>query len=187
ALPTFGRLVVGDGHVLYTDGVLPARIDARFALSDGNSRGERTVAAEAATAASTAEIASAPARATAASDAASRGIVIRAGGAAGGGPTTVESVRLAPGERGLRLKATGQYRQLPVRIDLSTAGVLALLGKDAEAQSQPLSLHAVVGRAEGAFDGTTRDPLHFTGLKGRFRLTGQSLANVGDALGITLP
>ena len=187
ALPTFGRLVVGDGHVLYTDGVLPARIDARFALSDGNSRGERTVAAEAATAASTAEIASAPARATAASDAASRGIVIRAGGAAGGGPTTVESVRLAPGERGLRLKATGQYRQLPVRIDLSTAGVLAFLGKDAEAQSQPLSLRAVVGRAEGAFDGTTRDPLHFTGLKGRFRLTGQSLANVGDALGITLP
>ena len=187
ALPTFGRLVVGDGHVLYTDGVLPARIDARFALSDGNSRGERTVAAEAATAASTAEIASAPARATAASDAASRGIVIRAGGAAGGGPTTVESVRLAPGERGLRLKATGQYRQLPVRIDLSTAGVLAFLGKDAEAQSQPLSLRAVVGRAEGAFDGTTRDPLHFTGLKGRFRLTGQSLANAGDALGITLP
>jgi len=187
ALPTFGRLVVGDGHVLYTDGVLPARIDARFALSDGSARGERTVAAAAATAASTAEIASAPARATAASDAASRGIVIRAGGAAGGGPTTVESVRIAPGERGLRLKATGQYRQLPVRIDLSTAGVLAFLGKDAEAQSQPLSLRAVVGRAEGAFDGTTRDPLHFTGLKGRFRLTGQSLANVGDALGITLP
>ena len=31
------------------------------------------------------------------------------------------------------------------------------------------------------------DPLHFTGLKGRFKLAGPSLGNVGDVLGITLP
>jgi uncharacterized protein involved in outer membrane biogenesis len=137
--------------------------------------------------AASAESAPAPAHAAAASNAASAGIFIRAGGVAGDGPATAESVRLAPGERGLRLKATGQYRDLPVRIDLRTSGVLAFIGDGAETQSQPLSLRALVGRAEVAFDGTTRDPLHFTGLKGRFRLSGQSLANVGDALGITLP
>src|SRR4029079_9788876 len=126
--------------------------------------------------------ASAPARALASSPAS--GIFIRAGGVAGGGPATAESVRLRPDERGLRLKATGQYRDLPVRIDLRTSGVLAFLGDRAEAQSQPLSLRALIGHAGGGFDGTTRDPLHFSGLKGRFRLSGQSLANVGDALGI---
>jgi uncharacterized protein involved in outer membrane biogenesis len=192
SLPTFGRLVVGDGHLRYSDHVMPAGIDARFSLSDGAARGRdgrRAAASSPATptAASDAGAAPMPTRATAASDAASGGIFIRAGGAAGGAAATAESVRLAPGERGLRLKATGQYRDLPVRIDLRTSGVLAFLGNDAPAQSQPLSLRALVGRAEVAFDGTTRDPLHFTGLQGRFRLSGQSLANVGDALGITLP
>ena len=38
SLPTFGRLAVGDGHVLYVDEVLPAGIDARFALSEGSAR-----------------------------------------------------------------------------------------------------------------------------------------------------
>ena len=196
SLPTFGRLVVGDGHLLYTDRVMPAGIDARFSLSDGaGDRGTETPASAAAatsasapvaSAASAAGLASAPKRAAAASGSAS-GIFIRAGGVATGGPATAGSVRLAPDERGLRLKATGQYRDLPVRIDLRTSGVLAFIGDGAENESQPLSLRALVGRAEVAFDGTTRDPLHLTGLKGRFRLSGQSLANVGDALGITLP
>jgi len=35
-LPTFGELKVGDGHLAYADEVLPAAIDARFALSDGS-------------------------------------------------------------------------------------------------------------------------------------------------------
>src|SRR6476469_9362802 len=39
SLPTFGRLIVGDGHVLYADEVLPAGIDARFALSEGSGPG----------------------------------------------------------------------------------------------------------------------------------------------------
>jgi uncharacterized protein involved in outer membrane biogenesis len=81
----------------------------------------------------------------------------------------------------------GQYRQLPVRIDLGTAGVLGFFGEGAEAKAQPLSLRAIIGRARVDFDGTTLDPLHFTGLKGRFKLAGPSLAAVGDPLGITLP
>jgi AsmA family protein len=181
SLPTFGRLAVGDGHVLYLDQVLPAGVDARFSLVDRSAGGPAVVPSVAG------DASSAPASAVAASDAASRGIVIRAGGAASGAPPTAANVRLAPGETGLRLKATGQYKKLPVRIDLRTAGVLGFLDEGDGAKAQPLSLRAIIGRAEVAFDGTTRDPLHFTGLKGRFRLAGDSLAAVGDALGITLP
>lgn len=182
SLPTFGRLVVGDGHVLFVDAVTPAGIDARFSLSDGSADTSAAVAAlpDAAS--------SAPGRAGAASGAASSGIFIRAGGAAAGASqASAESIRLGPGERGLRLKANGQYRQLPVSIDLRTAGVLGFLEEGADAKAQPLSLRALIGHAEVSFDGSTVDPLHFTGLKGRFNLAGPSLAAIGDALGITLP
>ena len=181
SLPTFGRLVVNDGHVLFVDAIMPAGVDARFALSDGS-------AGSPAASASRPDAASAPTSAVAARGAASSGIFIRAGGAAAGASqASAESVRLAPGESGLRLKATGQYRQLPVRIDLRTAGVLGFLEDGDDAKAQPLSLRALIGRAELSFDGSTVDPLHFTGLKGRFNLAGPSLAAVGDALGITLP
>ncbi|MEO5844303.1 MAG: AsmA family protein, partial [Caldimonas sp.] len=127
-----------------------------------------------------------PAASRAASGAASSGIVIRAGATAGTAKVA-ESVHLAPGESGLRLNAVGQYKQLPIRIDLGTAGVLGFFGEGAEAKAQPLSLRALIGRAQINFDGTTLDPLRFSGLRGRFKLAGPSLAVVGDALGITLP
>ena len=179
ALPTFGTLRVGDGHLVYDDEVLPAGIDARFALSDGSGTAPAPIASAAG--ASSGAAASAPANA--ASDA---GIAIRAGGAAGAaGPA--ERASLAEGESGLRLKATGQYRKLPVRIDLRTAGVLGFLAEGAQAEAQPLSLRASIGRADLSFDGSTTDPLHFAALKGRFSLAGPSLAAAGDPLGITLP
>ena len=168
-LPTFGTLRVGDGHLLYVDAILPAGIDARFALSDGSRD----------TPASTA--ASGPAIAGS-----GNGIFIRAGGAAGAS-APAESVRFAAGESGLRLKATGQYRKLPVRIDLRTSGVLGFLAEGQEAEAQPLALRATIGHADLSFDGSTIDPLHFTGLKGKFSLAGPSLAAAGDPLGITLP
>jgi uncharacterized protein involved in outer membrane biogenesis len=175
ALPTFGRLRVGDGHLLYIDGIMPAGIDARFALSDGSTEGPAAAAS------------AAPIEALPASAAASSGIFIRAGGAARGASAVAANVRLAPGESGLRLQATGQYRRLPVLIDLRTAGVLGFFEQGTDAQAQPLSLRATIGRADLSFDGSTTDPLHFAGLKGRFSLAGPSLAAVGDALGITLP
>jgi general stress protein 26 len=95
--------------------------------------------------------------------------------------------RARPGERGLRLNAFGNYRKLPVRVELNTSGVLGLLEEGSEATEQPLRLLASVGRANLSFEGTTTDPLHFAGLKGRFTVSGASLAAVGDALGITLP
>ena len=186
ALPTFGKLRVGDGHALYIDGVLPAGIDARFALSDGSQIGPAAGVAELPSSGAAAGD-KAAASASMPTAAASSGIFIRAGGAAAGASASAASVRLAPGESGLRLAATGQYRKLPLHIDLRTAGVLGFLAEGAEAQAQPLSLRATVGRADLTFDGSTTDPLHFAGLKGKFSLAGPSLAAVGDALGITLP
>ena len=175
ALPTFGTLRVGDGHVAYDDAVLPAHIDARFALSDGSGPAAR--AAQAASG-------GLPSVATGASDA---GMVVRAGGAASGASGVAQRVALAPGESGLRLAAIGNYRQLPVHIDLRTAGVLGFLEEGKDAQAQPLALFATIGRAELSFRGSTTYPLHFAALTGRFELSGASLATVGAALGITLP
>jgi uncharacterized protein involved in outer membrane biogenesis len=176
ALPTFDRLRVGDGHVDYRDAVLPAALDARFALSDGSMTGPAAAAASAP-----------PVAASTASEAASGGIFIRAGGAAAGASAVAANVRLAPGENGLRFNATGKYKKLPVFIDLRTASVLGLLVRGRDAHEQPLSVRATIGGARMSFDGTTTDPLHFAALKGRFKLAGPSLAVVGDALGITLP
>ena len=186
SLPTFGRLAVGDGHVLYADELLPAGIDARFALSEGSRGGKESPGLPARASSGASDAASAPSRSAAASAPASGGIAIRAGSVAGNSKVA-ESVQLAPGESGLRLKAVGQYRQLPVRIDLGTAGVLGFFAEGEEARAQPVSLRALIAKTRLDFDGTTLDPLHFTGLKGRFKLAGPSLGNVGDVLGITLP
>lgn len=178
-LPTFGQLRVGDGHVVFKDAKTPADVDVRFALSDGSG------SAASAPASMPASAASAVSAGSAASSA--RGIAVRAGRAAAGASAPAEHVALAPGESGLRLKATGNYRQLPVLIDLRTVGVLNLLAAGKDAQAQPLTLVATIGRADLSFDGSTTDPLHLTGLKGKFTLAGPSLAAAGDPLGITLP
>ena len=66
-------------------------------------------------------------------------------------------MRLAPGESGLRLKAVGQYRQLPVRIDLGTAGVLGFLGEGADAQrAAAVAARDRSAATELSFDGTHR-------------------------------
>jgi len=167
SLPDFTKLRVGKGHLKYVDEALPASVEAYFALSDGSGPAAAGVPASGA---------SAPG-----------GIFVRAGGAAKGASAAAAAVELAPGERGLRLNASGQYRKLPVRVELSTAGVLGLLEEGKEATAQPLRLVASVGRANLSFEGTTTDPLHFAALTGRFTVSGASLAAVGDALGITLP
>ena len=166
ALPTFGTLRVGDGHLVYVDAVLPAGVDARFALSDGSTPGWTGSSA------------------SAASDA---GIVVRAGAAASSASGVAGRVTLAPGESGLRLNATGQYKKLPLSVDLRTAGVLGLMGEGREAEAQPLSLYATIGRARLSFQGSTTDPLHFAALTGRFEIAGPSLAAAGEPLGVTLP
>jgi AsmA family protein len=169
AFPTFGQLRVGAGHLSYDDEILPAAIDSRFALSDGSG-----VAAEASAASS-------------AASPSDNGIVIRAGGTSASASAVAGDISLAPGTSGLILKAVGRYRQLPLRVDLRTDGILGLFLAGKQAEAQPLKLLASVGGADLSFEGSTSDPLHFAGLKGRFTLSGPSLAVVGDLLGITLP
>ena len=180
AIPTFGRLRVVDGHVVYRDAILPAAIDSRFALDDGSGTPADLAAAAAAASGASSPVASASA-------ASAGGIVVMAGGAASK-IREEPPVSLAPGETGLVLKATGTYRKnLPVDIDLRTSGVLRLFDGSAEAEAQPLRLEAKIGNAQLSFAGSTVDPLHFRGLKGTFRVKGTSLAAAGDPLGITLP
>ena len=92
----------------------------------------------------------------AASGAASRGIFIRAGGAAASASAAAaERAPRARRERP-RLKATGQYRQLPVRIDLRTAGVLGFLAEGARSARRSRCRCARSSAApKSRFDGST--------------------------------
>ncbi|HZV91759.1 MAG TPA: AsmA-like C-terminal region-containing protein, partial [Caldimonas sp.] len=191
--PTFGQLRVGDGHVVYDDAILPAHIDARLALNDGSDLAEASALSNAtpsggASAASGAMAsASEAARSASSPDGSKAGIVVRAGRPAAPASALAERVTLDPGQVGLSLKAVGSYRNLPLRIDLRTDGVLRLFLAGSEAKAQPLRLLASIGRADLSFEGSTTDPLHFAALRGRFTLAGPSLAAVGDPLGVTLP
>ncbi len=181
-LPSFGTLRVRSGQLRLDDAATPTKIEARFALSDGLGS-ELPATAGAATATASAASASSSQAAPAAG-----GITVRAGGkATGAGNASSAPVTLAPGEAGLKLVGSGSYRNLPVRIDLRTAAVLDLLVGGKDAVAQPVQLSASIGRSELSFNGSATDPLHFSGLRGSFTLSGASLAAVGDALGITLP
>gem|GEM_PF-1751146 len=181
-LPSFGTLRVRSGYLRLADAVAPAEIDARFALSDGQDIGLPSPADAASTTASAASPSDPQA------PHAAGGITVRAGGkATGSDAASALPVTLAPGETGIKLTATGSYRTLPVRIDLRTLGVHALLVAGKDAVAQPLQLLASIDRSELSFNGSITDPLRFAGLRGKFSLAGPSLAAAGDPLGITLP
>lgn len=187
ALPTFGLLSVEAGHVAYQDELLPAQIDANFALRDSSSNSASAAPAGAASAA-------APASAAASAAPDEKSIRHEPGNkterdeqdknpAAGKAPP----VELAAGETGLRLRAVGNYQKLPVTVDLSTSGALSLLDGRSQTQAQPVRLEARAGKTELHFDGTTTDPLHLSAVNGSFGGSGPSLGAVGDLLGVTLP
>ena len=159
-LPSFGELRVGDGTLVFRDAVLEADLEARFALT------ERSTGAEPG---------SLPASGSAAP--------VQAASAS----WPSDPAASAAGNAGLQLQATGKYRKLPLKVELSTSGVLELAGPDAEQTTQPVTLDATIGRATLRFKGVTRDALHLTALRGRFDVAGPSLAAVGDPLGVTLP
>lgn len=169
-LPSFGELRVGDGSLAFHDAVLEADVDARFALRDRSGTTEAAVGAPAASSAS----------------AASAVAVAPPNRASGSAPAPAAAPSGAAGS-GLELQATGRYRKLPLKIELTTSGVLELAGPDADKATQPVRLLATIGRARVRFDGMASDALHLAGLKGRFDVEGPSLAAVGDPLGVTLP
>jgi uncharacterized protein involved in outer membrane biogenesis len=116
------------------------------------------------------------------------GVAIRAGRPALSASGTF--VLANPGEptpKGLQLLATGQYKKLPVHIELRSTGITNLFGDDAATVEQPVSLWASIGRADLVFRGTATDPIRFRSLKGTYSIDGPSLAAAGEPLGITLP
>jgi AsmA family protein len=88
---------------------------------------------------------------------------------------------------GLQLTATGRYKTLPLRINAQTDGVLMLEGQGGASTRQPLRIDATIGPTKMTFAGAVIDPLHLTGLQGRFEIAGPSLDAAGEPLGVTLP
>ena len=86
-----------------------------------------------------------------------------------------------------KLSAKGTFRQLPVRVDMVSAGVLPWVRDSATNASVPLTVTATIGRANLVFSGSTADALGREGFEGAFTLKGPSLAAVGDPLHVTLP
>jgi uncharacterized protein involved in outer membrane biogenesis len=74
-----------------------------------------------------------------------------------------------------------------VKLALVSSDVLPWVASSAWATPVPVRLNATVGQAKLAFQGSAVDALHLNGIKGRFTLSGSSLAAVGDILSITLP
>ncbi len=101
--------------------------------------------------------------------------------------TEANDGRTGIGASGLQLQAQGTYRKLPLKIDLSAAGLTPAVVSGAQAVPLPVSIDAHVGRATLVFKGTATDALNFAGLEGAYSMQGPSLAAVGDPVGITLP
>ena len=96
-------------------------------------------------------------------------------------------VAAAPAPYGLQFSAKGTYRQLPLRVELTTSSLTALAANDGEEVALPVRLDANIGRTTLTFRGSAADPVHLTRLTGGFSIDGPSLAAVGDPLGLTLP
>lgn len=104
------------------------------------------------------------------------------------GIEVVARMSLADGEASaFRLSATGHYGQMPLKIEMVSAGLLPWVATETPHQAVALSVKASVGRASLSFKGSAQEARGLTGLAGRFRLTGPSLAAVGDPFGLTLP
>lgn len=88
---------------------------------------------------------------------------------------------------GLQFHGKGQFRKLPLMVDVVTSGVLPVVGDDAATVTVPVELNAQIGRAHMTFRGTATDVVNLQGLAGRFSLQGPSAAALGDPGGLTLP
>jgi uncharacterized protein involved in outer membrane biogenesis len=189
SLPTFGRLVVGDGHVLYTDRVLPAGIDARFSLSDGAAPGSRR---------SRCCVGGRRVHSVGRSQRrlGSRARARRERGIGHLHPRRrrcrwrpCDGRERPPRTRRTRPAAEGD-RPVPRSAGADRpAHLRACSPSSAKAARRRSRCRCARSSAAQRWRSTARRAIRCTspGLKGRFRLSGQSLANVGDALGITLP
>ena len=87
----------------------------------------------------------------------------------------------------LKLQTSGRYQKSPLKLELLAQGDLAVAADASGKRASTLRLHAVVGRARLDFDGVLKDTAGADDLQGHFKLSGPSLAAVGDPVGVTLP
>ncbi len=104
------------------------------------------------------------------------------------GTTTTPAAKRADGSTpsGLVFNGTGTYQKQPLRIHALTTGILPVIA-DEGGTPLPIEIDAKVGGAHVVFNGTATDALRLTALKGRFDVSGPSLAALGDPLKVTLP
>ena len=162
-MPTFGKLQVANGTLSLRDEPQALSMDARFSLLEGAGR-----APSGAASAGAASLVS-PAASTAST------------APADGLPASAST------PPGLQFHGKGQYRKLPLIVNVVTAGVVPIVGEGAAAVALPVELNAQIGRARMTFRGTATDAVNLGGLAGRFNLQGPSAAALGDPGGVTLP
>jgi len=88
---------------------------------------------------------------------------------------------------GLVGAAKGTFGGSNVSASLTAGGAVPLLAPTEKATPTPVSLELKAGRAVIHFKGTVTDVLQLSGMSGEFKVSGPSLAAVGDPLGVTLP
>ena len=89
-------------------------------------------------------------------------------------------------QRGLRVRLRGRYDKSPVVGRLESSGALSLVSAHGETVA-PVLLVLDIGRMSLRFQGTASDVLSLGGLTGAYKLSGPSLAAIGDPLHVTLP
>ncbi len=88
---------------------------------------------------------------------------------------------------GLRVTATGDYRGTPLKAEFRSSGLVPLATAEVDAPPVPVSMNVRMGGTEFTLDGQAKDLAKFSDVSGKFRLTGPSLAAIGDIAGMTLP
>jgi len=96
-------------------------------------------------------------------------------------------IEFSSGAAGLQARARGDYRGRPLTAELSSPVLLPWIMADGSGPALPLRLVLRAGPVALDFDGRLQSLLGLQGLQGRYRLSGPSLAAIGDPLGLTLP
>jgi uncharacterized protein involved in outer membrane biogenesis len=89
--------------------------------------------------------------------------------------------------RGLIVGAEGTYGPARLTASLRSTGIAPLLREGGDAVAVPVTLELKAGKAALSFKGTVTDVFKLSDMTGAFRVSGPSLASVGDPLGVTLP
>lgn len=104
-----------------------------------------------------------------------------------GEATQPEPQTLPRAVQGLIASAEGTYGGAALKANLRTSGATPLLASGVDANAVPVKLELRSGKSALDFDGTVTDVLKMNGMSGAFKVSGPSLAEAGEPLGVTLP